>query len=426
MENKVLSFLRRYEMVKPGDRIICAVSGGADSIALLWCMWMLREKLDIRVEAAHFNHNLRGAESDRDEQFVRQFCEFHDIPLHVGGGTVIPGKKGLEAAARDARYAYLRSLGGIIATAHTADDNAETVLLHLIRGSGLRGLGGITPKSEGLIRPMLDVTRDEVEGYLAENWISHVEDSSNAGDAFLRNRIRHSVMPLLKGENPSLAQNLSAMARRLRQDEDCLASLASDLDATDVAAMRNAHPALRRRALDALLKANGMPEPNASHIAQAESLVFSDKPSAFARFPGGLILRRNYEKLAVCHDEAAPEPVSLNVGESVTLSTGITVRCEPADGGENTPYSFCVCAEGSVTVRPRMAGDRITLPGGTKQVKKLFIDRKIPAHERPLIPVAADSRGVIGICGIGANLARTEGKRNLRISFVIPGECAEI
>ena len=425
MENKVLGFLRRYDMVKAGDRIICAVSGGADSIALLWCMWMLREKLDIHVEAAHFNHNLRGAESDRDEQFVRQFCEFHDIPLHVGGGTVVPGKKGLEAAARDARYAYLRSLGGTIATAHTADDNAETVLLHLIRGSGLRGLGGITPKSEGLIRPMLDVTRDEVESYLAENWISHVEDSSNAGDAFLRNRIRHSVMPLLKQENPSLALNLSAMARRLRQDEDCLAQMAAQLDATDVAALREAHPALRRRALDALLKKNGMPEPNASHIAQAESLVFSDKPSAFARFPGGLVLRRGYGKLTACREEAVPESVTLNPGESAVLSTGITVRCEAADGGENTLYSFCVCAEGPITIRPRQAGDEITLSGGTKRVKKLFIDRKIPAHERSLIPVAADSRGVIGICGIGANLARAENEPNLRISFVISGENAE-
>ena len=425
MENKVLSFLRRYDMVQPGDRIICAVSGGADSVALLWCMWMLREKLGITVEAAHFNHHLRGGESDRDERFVRDFCGFHDIPLHVGGGTVIPGKKGLEAAAREARYTFLRTLGGTVATAHTADDNAETVLLHLIRGSGLRGLGGITPKSEGLIRPMLDVTREEVEAYLAENWISHVEDSSNAGDAFLRNRLRHDVMPLLRRENPSLSRNLSAMAQRLRQDEACLDALASRLDPTDVASLREAHPALRRRALDALLKANAVPEPNASHIAQAESLVFSDKPSAFARFPGGLILRRRYDKLTVCRETGTLEPVVLAVGEAAVLSNGITVRCERAVGGESSPHSFCVYAEGGITIRPRQAGDEITLSGGTKQVKKLFIDRKIPAHERQNIPVAADSRGVLGICGIGASLARAGTEPNVRISFVIPGGSAE-
>ena len=153
--------------------------------------------------------------------------------------------------------------------------------------------------------------------------------------------------------------------------------------------------------------------------------MFSDKPSAFARFPGGLILRRNYGKLTACREESVLEQVSMNPGESVALSTGITVRCEAADAGENTLYSFCVCAEGPITIRPRQAGDEITLSGGTKTVKKLFIDRKIPAHERPLIPVAADSRGVIGICGIGANLARTEGDRKMRISFVIPGENAE-
>ena len=163
MLNKMLAALRRYEMVQPGDRVICAVSGGADSMALLWGMFLLREKLGIILEAAHYNHNLRGEESKKDAEFVRSFCEFHDIPLHLGEGNVTPGKKGLEAAARDARYAFLRSLNGTIATAHTADDNAETVLMHLVRGSGLRGLGGVTPKSDGLIRPMLDVTRAQVE-----------------------------------------------------------------------------------------------------------------------------------------------------------------------------------------------------------------------------------------------------------------------
>ena len=174
MLNKMRTAIRRYEMVKPGDTVICAVSGGADSMALLWGMFLLKEKLGFRLEAAHFNHGLRGAESDSDAEFVRKFCDFHDIPLHLGSGNVVSGAKGLEAAARDARYAFLRGLKGTIATAHTADDNAETVLLHLIRGSGLRGLGGITPKSQGLIRPMLDVTRAEVEEFLNENYIRHI------------------------------------------------------------------------------------------------------------------------------------------------------------------------------------------------------------------------------------------------------------
>ena len=196
MLNKLLFFTRQQNLIFPGDHIICAVSGGADSVALLFSLYLLKEKLDFRLSAAHFNHNLRGEESNRDEQFVRDFCDRYDIPLMVGSSTVTSGKKGLEAAARDARYSYLRSLPGKIATAHTADDNAETVLLHLIRGTGLKGLGGITPISGNVIRPMLSVTRQDVENFLQDWSLPHIEDSSNHTDAFLRNRLRHHVMPL--------------------------------------------------------------------------------------------------------------------------------------------------------------------------------------------------------------------------------------
>ena len=195
MLNKLAAFARQYDMIAPGDRVVCAVSGGADSVALLFGLYLMREKLDIQLEAAHFNHQLRGAESDADAEFVRALCDRYDIPLHMGTAQVQPGKKGLEAAARDARYAFLKTLPGKIATAHTADDNAETVLMHLIRGTGLKGLGGIAPVNGSIIRPMLSITRAEVEGFLQEYYVNHREDSSNRSDDFLRNRIRHHVMP---------------------------------------------------------------------------------------------------------------------------------------------------------------------------------------------------------------------------------------
>ena len=162
MLNELAAFMSRYDMVQPGDRVVCAVSGGADSMALLWAMYLLRDKLQICLSAAHFNHQLRGAESDRDEAFVRDFCDGYGIPFAAGSTPVTSGATGLEAAAREARYAFLRSLPGKIATAHTADDNAETVLMHMVRGTGLKGLGGITPVSGVLIRPMLTVTRAQV------------------------------------------------------------------------------------------------------------------------------------------------------------------------------------------------------------------------------------------------------------------------
>ncbi len=421
MLNKMLAAIRRHDMVQPGDTVICAVSGGADSMALLWGFFLLKEKLGITLEAAHFNHNLRGEESAQDGEFVRNFCDFHDIPLHFGSGTVVPGKKGLEAAARDARYAFLKSLPGIIATAHTADDNAETVLMHLLRGSGLRGLGGVTPKSEGLIRPMLDVTREQVERFLEENYIRHITDSSNATDAFLRNRLRHHVMPLLKQENPSIAVGLSAAAQRIREDALLLDNLAAQLDPTDIAALRAAPVPLRRRAIEGFLRQNGFPEPSAEHIRQAEAVVFSDNPSARATF-GGLTLRRSYDRL--CADrEQIILPVRVLPPEGFTPLPEIGMAVRTAVVAE--PGEWTVCPTGQMVVRCRKQGDELTTSGGTKSLKKRFIDRKIPQWERLAVPVIADEGGVLAVYGFGAAEDRKTGGAYVRIEFVTISEDAE-
>ena len=404
MLNKLLEFIRRYGLISPGDRLICAVSGGADSVALLFAMYLLRERLDITLEAAHFNHRLRGEESDADEAFVKELCGRYDIPLHLGSGRILPGKKGLEAAAREARYAFLRSLPGKIATAHTADDNAETVLLHLVRGTGLKGLGGISPMNGNVIRPMLTVTRREVEAFLSEYALPHREDSTNATDLFLRNRIRRNVMPLLLQENPSLAENLSDMALGLREDEDYLSRMAGET-LPGVTELREKHPALRARALERFLKENGVPEPEKRHIALLEQLVFSDKPSARVDLPGGITVARRYDTLEVL-GEAQPLSERVLEGSLELPELGLRVVCAEADTIVNTPDTFTVIPAGKIVVRSRLPGDRIRLSGGTKSLKKLFIDRKIPASERLRIPIIADEAGVLGVWSIGADQNR--------------------
>lgn len=404
MLNKLLGFLRRYSLISPGDRVVCAVSGGADSVAMLFALYLLRECLGITLEAAHFNHRLRGEESDADEAFVKEFCGRYDIPLHLGSGEILPGKKGLEAAAREARYAFLRGLPGKIATAHTADDNAETVLLHLVRGTGLKGLGGIAPVNGNVIRPMLTVTRREVEAFLAEYALPHREDSTNSTDLFLRNRIRRNVMPLLLKENPSLAETMSDMALGLREDEAYLAQMAGE-KLPGVTELRELHPALRARALDRFLKENGVPEPEKRHIALAEQLVFSDKPSARAHFPRGITITRRYDALEVLGEaQPLPERALENCVELPEL--GLRVVCAPAENIVNTRDTFTVNPQGKMVVRSRLPADTIRLSGGTKSLKKLFIDRKIPASERLRIPVLADEAGVLGVWGIGADQGR--------------------
>jgi tRNA(Ile)-lysidine synthase len=246
------------------------------------------------------------------------------------------------------------------------------------------------------------VTRQEVVTFLEEYALSYREDSSNGTDAFLRNRLRHHVMPLLEQENPQLAQNLSDMAMRLRVDGEFLEELSQPEYPVDVNLLRAMHPARRARILERLLKDSGVREPEAEHISLAEKLVFSEKPSARASFPGGIILRRRYEYLEA---EADLPPLKTRVipcpGEVELPELGLRLVCRESTEPVNEKERFTVPAGESLEVRSRCAGDEIRLSGGTKSLKKLFIDRKIPASNRDRIPVVANREGVLGVYGLG-------------------------
>lgn len=410
MLNELCAALTEENMIQPGDTVTCAVSGGADSVALLFGLYLLKDKLSIRLRAAHFNHHLRGTESDADEAFVRDFCAGYGIPLDVGGARVQAGKKGLEAAAREARYAFLRALPGKIATAHTADDNAETVLMHLLRGTGLKGLGGINPVSGNVIRPMLGITRQEVEAFLEEYHLPHREDSSNAGDDFLRNRIRHGVMPLLRAENPSVSQTVSAMARRVRQDEDYLASLLEP-ELPPVSRLQKIPAPLQCRYAERFLKQNGIPEPTQAHITGFLKLIATKKPSARIQFPSGVVLARDYERIYRQEERPLPQPAEIPVPGRVALPQwGIRIETSAVPNG-GTGVAAC----GTLVVRSRKEGDSLRRGGGTKSLKKQMIDRKISAAQRPFVPVLADDGGVIWVGSFGFHLGRLEAPPTLFI-----------
>ena len=401
MLNKLLKGLKGR--VSAGDTVICAVSGGADSMALLWGMYLLQEQLGITLKAAHYNHGLRGSESDGDAEYVSRFCDSYHIPLYLEKGQVISGPKGLEAAAREARYSFFATLEGKILTAHTADDNAETILMHLVRGTGLKGLGGISPVRGNVIRPMLAITRREVEAFLEEYSISFVEDSTNAGDDFLRNRIRHHVMPLLLQENPKLSQDLTAMAQTLRQDEEYLTKATSDT--VCVSELRNMEPALQSRAISRFLESIGVREPSRANINSVISILYAESPSARVDLPGGVVVQRNYDRICAAASVDTPEPVVLNCPGTVQFGN-MMIHC--AFGKMDRPQfnRFVVASVGQMVVRSRQAGDEIRLMGGTKSLKKLLADKKVPAAERGLVPVIADEQGVLAVGGIGANLER--------------------
>ena len=250
------------------------------------------EALGVTVSAAHFNHRLRGAESDRDEAFVRKLCDDWGVPLAAASGDAAARARetgeSLEEAARNLRYTFFASLGQAVATAHTADDNLETMLLNFLRGTGLTGLGGIPPKRDFLVRPILCCTRQEVLAYLDAHRLPHVEDSTNAADDCVRNRLRHNVLPLLKAENPALAETALRTAQLLRQDDaflDCLAETALQTASAGTMAWRcdalRAEPdAVRTRAVRAMLQTIHIPKLSHAHIEAVDRLLFTDDPSA--------------------------------------------------------------------------------------------------------------------------------------------------
>ena len=248
-----------------GEKLLCAVSGGADSMCLLHLLWTGGWD----VTAAHFEHGIRGAESLRDAAFVADWCGEHGIPLVLEHGDA-PGyarEQGLslEEAARELRYAFLtraaEKLGAArILTAHNQDDQAETVLFNLTRGAGTAGLCGI-PESRGpILRPLLHVSRAEILAYLEENRVPHVEDSSNQSDSYTRNLLRHRVVPLLREVNPRFSEAAGRAAALARQDEDCLSAMAAAFirehfhqNSLSLRALAALHPAVASRVVRQLL-----------------------------------------------------------------------------------------------------------------------------------------------------------------------------
>ncbi len=417
-EGKMEAFCKQEGLLTPGMQVICALSGGADSVALLWSFYLLKEKWELQLSAAHFNHGLRGEESDRDEEFVRRLCARLEIPLFVGRGQVEARGRGLEDAARKARYAFLESLDpeAFLATAHTADDNSETVLMHLIRGTGLRGLGGIAPKRGRLIRPILGHTRQEVEDFL-ELWsMQYVTDSSNLTDDFLRNRMRREVLPLLRRENPRFAPNCTRTALMLRQDEDYLTLAAEDAlgqcrlgNGLDCHGFLQLHPAMKARVMGLFLKELGVKEPEQVHIAACCHLAEADRPSAWVELPGGVCLRRQYGLLTPENAQKSPASQSVPVPgvtrtESWEISTEILENTEKR---ENTPFTFALSCdkigENFLQLRGRQSGDEMKLSAGHRSVKKAMIDRKLPAHLRNALPVIVAGNRIVAVAGLGGD-----------------------
>jgi tRNA(Ile)-lysidine synthase len=416
MLEKVLKYIREQQLLRPGERVAAACSGGADSVALLHVMAELREELGIVLSAAHFHHQIRGAEADTDQQFVQQLAATLQVDFYSGSGSApnhaAEKKISLETAARELRHQWFADLikqnkADKIATAHTLDDQAETVLMRVLRGTGARGLAGIAPaqKTKHLVRPFLATSRREVEAYLKAKGQCWREDSSNQDLGHTRNRVRHTLMPLLEREfNPAIRQTLADLADLAQAEDDYwnneLSALlprllhegkpsrsgrsssgdAQGILALDLAALHNLPLAVQRQLIQRTALRLGI-SLEFKHIQQLTSLAARGKPGTKLVLPGGLVANRTAREVQFNRNlEKNPENYCypLPIPGEVTLpEVGITIRASLISDGKQkvSRYNVATLLEASLLgselkVRNWRAGDKF-FPAHTQSPKKV-------------------------------------------------------
>ena len=417
IEEKIRHRIREYSMLPAGASVLVGFSGGADSMALLHFLWTHREEYTVSVMAVHINHLLRGEESERDQKLVETFCAERGIPLRIFRENIEEISKerklSCEECGREIRYARFRETAlGLkkpfrIATAHTASDLTETVLLNLTRGAGPKGLQGIPPVRGEIIRPLLSITREEVEEYCRRYDLSYCIDSTNLQPAYDRNRLRLSVIPVLKELNPALEEQVAASVELLRQDSLYLDALAQEAytdlrceEGYSCDALRNLSKPVLSRLLKRLLEEAGGKRLSFQNVNECMEAL---ETRGVAMVSGGVRADAtgSYLKVEVwskAQQKAFPEEWCVPLhGATANLPDGRVFCILPVKAEEKIP-----CKENKINnllfnnpalydrilytgiVRNRRSGDRYHPAGrsGSRSLKKLFNDAKVPPLER--------------------------------------------
>ena len=453
---KVVGFIGENSLFDPGEPVLVAVSGGADSVALLDILASL-EEFRLELIVAHLNHLLRGEEADDDEEFVRNLAQRYDLPLFTKRVNVkelaARKKRSLEDAGRYARYHFFDELAvsqgaNKVALAHHADDQAETLLLRLLRGSGGSGLCAMAPKSAGrYVRPLLCLSRDEIEGYLKDRGIPWRDDSSNASLDFLRNRIRHELIPILSGYNPAISERLATAAEALTADEAVLKTLTDSVFAHHVLVedgmvklsisgvateQRGIRMRLYRKAIT--VSRGDLARISFRQLQAIDRLLLSQKPNASLTLPDGLRVSRCYGEIVFQSGEASAPILTDEIligGPGIYPLPGQrALTVDYADPPERLRSKAALMeyfnpAEAPFPwrVRPYRPGDRISPLGmsGRKKVKDLFIDAKVPLQVRRCIPLLFSGETLLWVAGVrrsSAALVKPETGKVVRIELI--------
>ncbi len=440
-------------MFAPGDRVLVAVSGGADSVAMLHALHTRSTELGISLHVAHLNHGIRGTDSDADEQFVRELAAGFALPLTVERVSVPDLRAqtgtGEEETARMARYDFLQRTAAQvgadkIAVGHTADDRVETVLLNLVRGTGINGLASIRPVNGNIVRPLIDTWRSEIEAFLEHHGLKYRLDQSNLDTDYTRNRVRHQLIPTLERDyNPQLKGALLRLARVAESQSDLIARSA-DQTATATRYKGNLDAGLLSELPDALLhqvlrsqieRAKGdLTDVSLEQIVRVADAIRSDDDFTITLPTGEIYAQRTGTSFSIWRkpkrEHIKPFDYVLVVpGLTPIPELGISVQAEFLSHGSATSLPREVAmldaeaVNGLLRVRSIAPGDRITPLGmrGTKKLQDVFVDRKIPAHERGRIPVVVDQEKIVWVAGVVSSEATkvTEAtKRIIRLRIV--------
>ena len=411
-------------MLEKGDRVVVGLSGGADSSALLEALYLLKEQYSLSLFAAHINHGIRGEEADNDEAFAESLAKQRDIPfLCLKADAPAYAKEhriGLEEAGRRIRYDYFESCakGGKIATAHTLSDNAETVLLHLSRGAGTKGLCGIPPVRGNIIRPLIECSRDEVEAFCKKRGLDFVTDSTNLCDDYSRNFIRNNIIPLFKKLNPGFERAVSRSAAIAAGEQGFIERAAqkalsdcaekpfpqdaqNTIDSLDTARLLSLDEGLRMRVLKLFLE--GLFKKSTVDYSLVSRLNDSlDTGKAVNLRDGKKAIFKDGRLTVACQKDPLPQPfykkIDLSKGDAVIFAKGKKVEIRRGEKFEKAEINGCQKINSllsynvldrdkisnTVILRTRLSGDKITLKkrGCTKTLKKLWNEKKFTEKQR--------------------------------------------
>jgi len=413
IENSVLEAICGFSLIKENSTVTVALSGGADSMALLNVLVALKDRLKITVKAAHLNHLIRGDEAFRDENFVKVQCALLNVPLFLRREDVPEFAKAnnlsLELAARKVRYSFFEEINeGVIATAHTASDNLETVIFNLTRGTSIDGLCGIPAKRDNIIRPLILCTREMIEEYCIKNNISYVTDSTNLSDEYSRNKIRHSVIPVLKSLNPSVEKTVLRSSFSLKEIADDVSDVAKSylkenlsdkcLSLAGFAALQKS--VAKRIIVEFVKKSDESINLESCHIEEIYRICINGGKTSIPK--NCCCLRENNTLKIIRNDENNCNLSRYEVKIS-EISKNFYKKNQKVN---NLLLNNCLDYDrivGNLVVRTRKSGDTIRLVnrGCTKPLTKLFNELSIPVEERSVLPVISDDKGIVWIYGVG-------------------------